>query len=102
VKAILVDARARAAWLQSLSVLNVAPVETGGVLFYRIPRDVLASYKDASPIAFEAKNAWLLLLMGSPAPIAIVLPACLYRSSRHARLSCGAYPWSLVRLSHYS
>lgn len=62
VKAIIVDARAQAAWLQRLSVLNVAPVAAGGVFFYKVPSTVLATYKDASPIAFEAKYAWLLFL----------------------------------------
>jgi len=64
VKAILLDTRAPTVWRQSLSVLRVAPVETGGMLFYKVPSDVLVTYKDVSPVAFEPKYAWRLFLAG--------------------------------------
>ena len=64
VKAIVLDGRAREPWLRALSVLNVTPVEVGAVLFYRVPSDVLVTYKDASPTAFGTRYAWLLFLAG--------------------------------------
>ena len=64
VKAIVLDGRAREPWLRALSVLNVTPVEVGDVLFYRVPSDVLVTYKDASPTAFGTKYARLLFAAG--------------------------------------
>src|ERR1017187_7213842 len=57
VSSIIVDQRHQDAWPQILSVLGVAPIDTGGVLLYRVPSPVLAAYRNASATFWAQKSA---------------------------------------------
>jgi hypothetical protein len=46
---IVVDPRAEGPWATVFSAIPVQPVEVGGILYYRVPDDVLAQYRHLNP-----------------------------------------------------
>jgi hypothetical protein len=64
VKAIVLDARERVPWVQTLSALKVVPVEIGDVVLYEVPKEVLVAHKNVSSTLLEAKQAGLLFVAG--------------------------------------
>jgi hypothetical protein len=89
IRAIIVDARDHEPWTRLISESGLRPLEIGGVLFYKVPPTVLASFRTATAHQMAEKEATISFA-------ALVSAANLYLAEGFplAKLN----PWEAQRL----
>ena len=89
VKAIIVDSRDNGPWKRLISDSGLSPLEIGGVLFYKVPPRVLASFRNATAHEMAHEQA-------ARSFSALIIAASQYLAAGHPLVKLN--PWEAQRL----